>query len=382
MKRFFALAIFLCAMMLALAGCYKTNGNGSADTAPGSQGESQEPGGSGLQGDSQGSGTSGSQGDNTAPGTSLPALSDPLTASNFLLNTIVSVTLYDRGTEETLQACFDICREYEQKLSRTVESSEISRLNQATEFPFTVSEDTAALLGRALYFSELSGGAFDLAVAPLTSIWDFTSAEPVKPSDEAISEAIRHIDYQNVRIDGCDVFFSDPATAVDLGAIAKGYIADRIKDYLVSQGVGSAIINLGGNVLCVGSKPDGSGFRIGLQKPFENRNETISIVEIHGRSVVSSGIYERYFKQDGVLYHHILNPDTGYPYETDLIAVTIISDTSVDGDGLSTTCFALGLEKGLELINSLPDVDAVFITDDYVLHYSEDFAEHVTILED
>lgn len=366
MKRFFALAIFLCAMALVAAGCSRANGNGSGNTAPGSQG----------------SGTSGSQGDNTAPGTSLPALSDPLTASNFLLNTIVSVTLYDHGTEETLQACFDICREYEQKLSRTVASSEISRLNQATEFPFTVSEDTAALLGRALYFSELSGGAFDLAVAPLTSIWDFTSAEPVKPSDEAISEAIRHIDYQNVRIDGCDVFFSDPATAVDLGAIAKGYIADRIKDYLVSQGVGSAIINLGGNVLCVGSKPDGSGFRIGLQKPFENRNETISIVEIHGRSVVSSGIYERYFKQDGVLYHHILNPDTGYPYETDLIAVTIISDTSVDGDGLSTTCFALGLEKGLELVNSLPDVDAVFITDDYVLHYSKDFAEHVTILED
>ena len=168
---------------------------------------------------------------------------------------------------------------------------------------------------------------------------------------------------------------------INLGAIAKGYIADKMKDYLLEEGVESAIIDLGGNVLCVGQRPDGSPFRIGVQMPFADRSETAAVMEISDKSVVSSGIYERYFEQDGVLYHHILNPSTGYPYENDLVSVTIISDESVDGDGLSTTCFALGLDKGMELINSLPDVQAVFITEDYQLHYSEDFENQITLAE-
>ena len=114
---------------------------------------------------------------------------------------------------------------------------------------------------------------------------------------------------------------------------------------------------------------------------FRRPSETAAVMEISDKSVVSSGIYERYFEQDGVLYHHILNPSTGYPYENNLVSVTIISDESVDGDGLSTTCFALGLDKGMELINSLPDVQAVFITEDYQLHYSEDFENQITLAE-
>lgn len=376
------LLIGLCILLIAVSACAKTantpkENDGRTDNTD--QGDTDKTGtpGDGENPDGEETADEGQEG-----ASSLPELTEPLSGSNFLLNTIVTIQLYDRGTEETIQACFDLCRDYEAKLSRTIETSEISRLNHADTFPVTVSPDTAELLNKALEYSVLSEGAFDLTIAPLTSIWDFTSAAPVKPSDDAITEALRHIGYQDVRIDGCDVTFTDPNTAIDLGAIAKGYIADRIKDYLLSQGVRSAVINLGGNVLCVGGKPDGSGFRIGIQKPFENRNETIAIVEINDRSVVSSGIYERFFKEDGVLYHHILNPATGYPYESDLTAVTILSKESVDGDGLSTTCFALGLEKGLALINSLPDVDAVFITDDYELHYSDGFAEHVKIIED
>lgn len=324
-----------------------------------------------------GSGSTGSE--NASSGTELPILNQPLSSSAFLLNTIVTVTLYDRGSEEIIQGCFDLCQKYEDLLSRTIPTSEISQLNEAEKYPVTVSMDTAALLSKALYYSELSDGAFDLTIAPLSSIWDFISPEPVKPTDEAITEAIRHIDYRNVQIDGQNITLTDPDTAVELGAIAKGFIADRVKDYLLSCGVTSAIIDLGGNILCVGSKPDGSGFKIGIQKPFENRNETIAAVELRDLSVVSSGIYERCFRQDGQFYHHILNPDTGYPYENELISVTIISKESVDGDGLSTTCFALGLEKGMELIDSLPDTYAVFITDDYELHYSEGFEENFVL---
>jgi len=312
----------------------------------------------------------------------LPTLSEPLYASDFCLNTIVSVTLYDRGNEDVLKGCFAVCEKYEQLLSRTIDSSEISRLNVSDSFPVTVSEDTAALLNKALFYSELSGGAFDFTIAPLTSLWDFSSLKPKKPSQEAIDKAVEQVDYHKVQLDGCKVTFSDAKTAIDLGAIAKGYIADRIKDYLLSQGVESAIINLGGNILCVGSKPDGSGFKIGIQKPFEDHDETIAAIQLSDFSVVSSGIYERCFREDGQFYHHILDPNTGYPCDNGLISVTIISQYSVDGDGLSTACFALGLEDGMALIDSLSDVYAVFITDDYELHYSEGFQENIKILEE
>ena len=156
---------------------------------------------------------------------------------------------------------------------------------------------------------------------------------------------------------------------------------DKIKEFLLSKGVKSAIINLGGNVLCIGSKPDKTPFRIGIQKPFADRSETIATVDITDQSVVSSGIYERFFEKDGQLYHHILNPKTGYPYDNSLISVTIICDSSTDGDGLSTSCFALGLEKGMELINSLPDVHSVFITSDDKLHYSENFQKETSLRE-
>ena len=143
----------------------------------------------------------------------------------------------------------------------------------------------------------------------------------------------------------------------------------------MENGVESAVINLGGNVLCVGSRPDGTPFRVGLQRPFADRNETIATIEVSDLSVVSSGIYERYFEQDGQLYHHILDPATGYPCENNLVAVTILSEESTDGDGLSTTCFALGLEKGMELIESLENVEAMFITEDNELHYSSGFPQ-------
>ena len=188
------------------------------------------------------------------------------------------------------------------------------------------------------------------------------------------------VDYRDVSLEGDEIRFAKEGMQLDLGAVAKGYIADRIKDYLLEQGVESAIIDLGGNILCVGSRPGGDPFRIGLQRPFASHSETVATVEITDKSVVSSGIYERYFEEDGVLYHHILNPETGYPYDNGLVSVTIISDESVDGDGLSTSCFALGLEKGMELINSLPDVQAVFITEDGELHFSEGFEDELTVI--
>ena len=178
------------------------------------------------------------------------------------------------------------------------------------------------------------------------------------------------MDYRNLSLSGNTLTFLSPDTSIDLGAIAKGYIADRMKEQLLEAGAKSAIINLGGNVLCVGSLPDGAPFRIGLQMPFADYEETFETLGISDLSVVTSGVYERSFTVDGTLYHHILNPKTGYPYDNGLIAVTILSGESVDGDGLSTTCFSLGLEEGLKLAESLEGVEACFIDSDYRVHYT------------
>ncbi len=308
---------------------------------------------------------------------------DPISATAFKLNTVVTVTVYDSQDQEILDGALALCDEYERIFSRTLPESELYRLNegqlQEDGGNYSLSDPLAELTAAGLYYGDLSDGAFDISIAPVSSLWDFTSGEGTVPDSEAIAEALELVNYRDVTLEGNALHFAKEGMQLDLGAVAKGYIADRIKDYLLEQGVESAIIDLGGNILCVGSRPGGDPFRIGLQRPFASRSETVATVEITDKSVVSSGIYERYFEEDGVLYHHILNPATGYTYDNGLVSVTIISDKSVDGDGLSTSCFALGLEKGMELIDSLPDVQAVFITEDGELHFSEGFEEELTV---
>ena len=315
---------------------------------------------------------------------------EPISATAIKLNTAVTVTIYDSNDRDLLTECMNLCDKYENVFSRTASDSELYKLNhrtltpvEGTEDTYQVSDSLAELISKGLDYSELSKGAFDIAIEPLTSLWDFTAEDPQVPEDSLIQAALPKCDYHNISVDKDknEITLKTDDTAIELGAIAKGYIADRLKDYLVSQNVKSAIINLGGNVLCIGEKPDNSAFKIGIQKPFADRSETIAVMDIKDKSVVSSGIYERCFEQDGTLYHHLLNPETGYPYDNGLIAVTIISDKSVDGDALSTTCFALGLEDGMKLAESLDDVQAFFVTSDYEIHYTKDFQKKIKVTE-
>ena len=325
----------------------------------------------------------------------------PISISSIKLNTAVQITIYDSQDKALLNDCLALCDKYELIFSRTNEKSELYKLNhrkdvsdgdfstdgQTTPYPVSgtadtwhISEDLASLLSQGLSITRESDGAFDIAIAPLTSLWDFTAEDPKVPDDAAIQKALPLCSSDGVTIDGQDITLPSDDIQFDVGAIAKGYIADRMKDLLVKKGVKSAIINLGGNVLCIGSKPDGTPFKVGIQKPFADRNETEAVMDITGKSVVSSGIYERCFKQGGKLYHHILNPQTGYPYDNGLISVTIISDQSVDGDALSTTCFALGLEDGLKFAEK-KGVQAVFITEDYELHYTDGFQDEINVTD-
>lgn len=310
---------------------------------------------------------------------------DFITATDFLLNTVVTINLYDKQDKDLLQGCFDLIAKYENIYSRTRETSELYTVNEGTANKdgnaYLISNELADIIEEAQYYCKISDGAFDITIEPVSSLWNFIVETPSVPKDSAIKAALPLVSYKNMTLKDNHLTFAKDGMGIDLGAIAKGYIADRVKEYLLDNGVHSAMINLGGNVLCVGEKPDGTPFHVGIQKPFADRNETVAIMDISDLSVVSSGIYERYFTEGGKLYHHILNPATGYPYENELISVTIISKRSTDGDGLSTTCFALGLKKGLELIASLPDTYAAFITSDYQIYYSDGFKDAIKVTE-
>lgn len=292
---------------------------------------------------------------------------EPLSKTGVYFDTVITITLYDTKDEELLSECFSYCEQFEKMVSRTLPDSEISRINAANGTPVEVSDTTIELLKHGIFYGELTNGAFDITIAPLSELWDFKNNIGTVPSEAEIQDVLSHVNYKNIKIDGNKVSLSDPEAAIDLGGIAKGYIADHLKEYLISEGVGSALINLGGNVQTIGKKPDGSAYHIGIQKPFDKQGTAITSVEVSNSSVVSSGVYERYFEIDDTLYHHILNTKTGYPCDNNLLGVTILSQNSVDGDALSTSCFALGLEEGIELIHSLDDVDAIFVTETYEL---------------
>lgn len=303
----------------------------------------------------------------------------PIQRTEFLLNTFIDIKIYDTDDTSILDDAIAICKDYESRFSRTIESSEIYKLNHRdkNEKTFLLTDDTAKLLNTALHYSELSDGAFDITIEPVSSLWDFTSGTANLPDPDELQTAVSQVGYTNLILDGTSLTFLSPDTSMDLGAIAKGYIADQIRDHLIESGVKSAIINLGGNVLCVGAKPDGSPFKIGLQKPFAKQSETFATVIANDMSIVTSGVYERHFELNGINYHHLLNPKTGYPYDNGLISVTILSKDSVDGDGLSTACFSMGLEAGMELINRLEDVYACFIDENYQVYYSDGMKDFV-----
>lgn len=311
----------------------------------------------------------------TLNGCTVPPKSESLTMTGTYFDTVVQIEVWG-ADQEIMEHCRQMCEDYEQMLSATIEMSEISRINNAGGEPVEVSDETAGLIEEGIKYGDISDGRFDITIAPATDLWNFTdNEEKILPDPDELAEAVTHIDYHCIKVEGNTVTLTDPEARIDLGGIAKGYIADRLKEYLKDEGIEHALIDLGGNMLTLGRRYDGNDFRIGIQKPFADTGTAMAVVSVNDKSVVTSGDYERYFEKDGVIYHHILDPDTGYPVQNDLDQVTIISDQSVDGDALSTTCFAMGLEDGLELIRSLDGIEAVFVTKDGEMHTSSNEIE-------
>ncbi len=324
---------------------------------------------------------------------------------SYYFDTICRITIYGLddsligdglSEEEFASQCTSIIRDafkelaaYEKLLSRTVEGSDVDRINRSSGEPVEVDPRTVEVLTAGLGFGDLSAGAFDITIGGVTDLWNFhaldeeTAAEGL-PDQALLEEALKHVDYCNVEVhfDENEVRLLDPDAVIDLGGIAKGYIADRITEFLADRGVTDAIVNLGGNIEALGGKPgnhlkpagdsEGGTVRLGINDPRDDSGKLLTTFDSRDVTVVTSGTYERYIEVDGVRYHHILDPKTGYPVDNGLIQVTIVAGKghSVDCDGLSTVCLALGRSEGKFLIDDLSETGmfgpiwAIFVSED------------------
>ena len=330
---------------------------------------------------------------------------NPVTKESFYFDTICQITIYgiqtsgqeDVESEESAQKdeipfsaaaedriaqAFSLCSEYEELLSKTKEGSDIWNINHAGGKPVDCDERTMEIIEKGIAYGDLSEGKFDITVGKAEDLWNFHSDSPKVPKEDALKEAVSHVDYRKISVDlsGGTVQLLDPEAEIDLGGIAKGYIADQVCEFLQKSGVTSAIVSLGGNIECIGGKPetvgfttettDFSPFSIGIETPYSDRAKIVGASPLENGTMVTSGVYERYFTENGKEYHHILDVKTGYPAETDVLGVTIqgAEGTSADCDALSTICLLLGSEKGSRLIENMEGYEALFILRDDSVH--------------
>lgn len=268
---------------------------------------------------------------------------------------------------EISREIIDMCRDYEWMLSRTLEKSDLFRVNRCAGDMVEVRKGTWEAIRSGLRFCEKSEGFFDVTMGAVTELWDFN--KEIIPEKHILEEAITHVDWRKVILEkasseGGEHYFvklEDPKAVLDLGGCAKGFIADRICERLKEREIAHAFVNLGGNVAVFGEKPDKTPWRIGIKDPFDT-DRIRGISTLSEGSVVTSGLYERCFTQNGRFYHHILDVKTGYPVETDIAGVSVIAKSSRDADGFSTTLFALGSEAALNFTERTPEIEAIIIT--------------------
>lgn len=311
--------------------------------------------------------------------------SKPLSKTEYFMGTVVTVTLYDNKSEKIIDKAFEEVKKIEQLVSINMEGTELDEVNNNAGIkPVKVSDDTYNIIKKGLEYSSLTNGSFDITIGPLVKLWSIGLPEAKVPTIEEIKEKIQYINYNDVELNNSEktVFLKKPGMIIDLGGIAKGYTADVIAQTLKDEGVEKAIIDLGGNIYALGEKAENTLWRIGIQNPDQTRGEIVGSINVKDKSIVTSGIYERFIEQDGVKYHHILSPKSGYPYDNEIAGVTIISDKSIDGDALSTSVFSMGITKGLEFINSLPDTEAIFITKDHKIYLTEGSQEIFKLIND
>lgn len=296
--------------------------------------------------------------------------SETFSRSDFVLATIVSIKLLENGNEALLDQCFERLNEIEALMSVNIEGSDVSAINAQAQnlgkgtrmSPVTVGSDVFKVVEASLYYGDLSGGSFDISLGPIIDAWQIGSEYAHIPGADEIKEKLKLVNYQNVQVNKEEMTVTlEPKMVINLGGIAKGYAADEVETLLRKAGVTKAIINLGGNVKVIGEKETDSPFNIGVQNPFDERNDYIGILSVKDQTIVTSGDYERFFEEDGIRYHHIFDYKTGYPTVTDVASVTVVAETSMDADALSTILFVKGVEAGIDLVNQLDNVACIYV---------------------
>lgn len=295
-----------------------------------------------------------------------PVSSDGIQKSGVFFDTYVTITLYglpDKEASPILDECMNKCLFYENLFSSDVITSDIYKLNNSNTQPVNVSPETISLINKAYSYSEQTDGLFDITIFSATKLWDFHADNPVIPSEKEISAALEHIDYHNMIINTAEsaITLSDASTQIDIGGIAKGYIADQIGEYIKTTNASGAIINIGGDMLLIGTKPNNLPYTVGINDPFGNPTP-IKAVSLTAKAIATSGTYIRTITDNNKAYHHILDPSTGYPAQTDLVSATIITDNAIDADTLCTISILLGSKDAVSYINTIPNTEAILIT--------------------
>lgn len=307
---------------------------------------------------------------------------EPLVKTEFMLGTVCTIQLYDNQSEEVITKVFDRIKDIENKMSVNKDGTEADAIaNAAGKSYVKVSDDTYYVIQKGKYYSEWSEGKFDITIGPLVKLWGIGTNSARVPNKNEIDEKKALISYKDVLLNDKDksVMLAKEGMLLDLGGIAKGYAADEAARILRENNVNHAIVNLGGNIVVLNDNVNGKPWNIGVQDPYNTRGEPAAQVSLVNKTVVTSGIYERYFEKDGVRYHHILNPFNGYPMDSDLASVTIITDTSIDADAMTKNLYYLGSVKGLDYAANTSNIEAIFITKDKKIYTTKGIKDNIKI---
>ncbi|MGM0419681.1 MAG: FAD:protein FMN transferase [Bacillota bacterium] len=312
--------------------------------------------------------------------------------TEMILDTINTIRIYDSDKKEAVDAAFDEVKEIDELFNIYNEESEIAQINEtADEEPAQLGTHTYEVLVQALEHAEITEGAFDPTIGSLIKLWGWGSDDgPSVPTNDEIEEILPLVNHKELNIDHSNktVFFNKSGMMIDLGAIAKGYAAELAAESLQDNGVETAFVNLGGNIVLIGTKPDQSPWKIGVQNPSSDRGALMGVITAESNyfsdklAITTSGDYERYFEEDGKTYHHIISPFTGKNVDNGIASTTIVSQDPVEADALSTGIFVMGLEAGMELIESLEEVEIVFVTNDQDVYVSSGLTDIFEIIDD
>ena len=291
----------------------------------------------------------------------------------YALGTINAITAYGSGSEEAVNAAYERIIEIDDRMSAFKENSDVMKINNGAGIEAQeINSDTFEVLKCALKFSKASKGAFDITIRPITSLWGFGMKQNFIPDKDEIKKSLKLVSYQDLILDDkkTTAYLKNKGQAIDLGGIAKGYAADEVRRILMQYKVKDALINLGGNIEAVGCSPSGKPWRIGIQNPLSSRGEYVGIVKASDKTVVTSGCNEQFFVIDGVRYHHIIDPRTGYPVRNELLSVTVVCDCSIYADAVTTALFVQGFSESISLLKSI-NAEAVFIMKNKDIYVTE-----------